>query len=104
MKYTCTTDQPPGFHPTKNKFTNPRVKGFNKRNHLSVRARTNCKAKSKFQRRHKLDNYFHYTVFKMGLDPISSASESGSDSESEGDVSEGDVIQDFGSDISESEV
>ena len=43
------------------------------------------------------------TVFKMGLDPISFASESDSDSESEGDVGERYVIQDFGHDISESE-
>ena len=95
MRQRCMEDMPPGFDPNKDKFSPVWCKKFMKRKELSVRKKTNFKAKSVWERLHKIHNYHHFTVYRMGNEAISDISESSFD-----DSDSQDVIQDFGSDVS----
>ena len=103
MKEICNQETPPGYNAHKNKFGDNWRKKFMKRHDLSFRQKTNVKKESIPERMHKLHNYHFYSVYKMGLDPISSASESESGSEMDSEDSDTNVINDFGSGQSASE-
>ena len=59
-----------------NRWTNQHIK----RRGLSVRRATNIKGTSVSERRHRIENYHCRVQFGMRLDPISSESESDSES------------------------
>ena len=50
---------------------------------MSIRRKTSKKKVSVFEKLHKIMNYYHYTIFDLADDDISSESESELDSEEE---------------------
>ena len=58
-------------------FSSRWVNTFMKRHGLSIRKPTNRKKTDVFQRMHKIENYTHYTIYEMGLDPPSDVSDEG---------------------------
>ena len=62
----CKKDKPPGYDPKRHKFTNHWKDNFCRRFHISVQQKTNNKAKSVYERIHKIKNYHYYVIYLLG--------------------------------------
>ena len=85
MRRHCIEDNPMGFDPTKDKFTQMWVKKFMKIKKLSIRRKTNRKKTTIWQKIHKIENYHWFVIYKMADGPISDISESNSEFDEEFD-------------------
>ena len=56
----------PGYDPKRHKFTNHWKDNFCRRFHISVQQKTNNKAKSVYERIHKIKNYHYYVIYLLG--------------------------------------
>ena len=79
MTQFCNEDKPDGYADYRARFgrifSSRWVNTFMKRHGLSIRKPTNRKKTDVFERMHKIQNYSHYTIYEMGLDPPSDVSD-----------------------------
>ena len=66
MRNICKKDKPPGYDPKVHKFKNQWKDNFCRRFHISVQQKTNNKAKSVYERIHKIKNYHYYVIYLLG--------------------------------------
>ena len=62
----CKKDNPPGYDPKLNTFGDQWKDNFCRRFHISVQQKTNNKAKSVYERIHKIKNYHYYVIYLLG--------------------------------------
>jgi len=70
MTRICNDDKPDGYDPNKDKFTDMWKRGFCKRWKISVQKKTNNKAKSVYERIHRVSNYHYYSIYKAATEPL----------------------------------
>ena len=70
MRRICNKDKPEGYDPTAENFGNQWKVNFCKRWRISVQKKTNNKAKSVYERIHKVSNYHWYAIYKAATEPL----------------------------------
>ena len=70
MIRVCKKDKPEGYDPEEDKFEDSWKTLFCKRWRISVQKKTNNKAKSVYERIHKVSNYHYYAIYKARTEPL----------------------------------
>ena len=70
MTRICKKDKPEGYDPEEDKFGTSWKTLFCKRWRISVQKKTNNKAKSVYERIHKVSNYHYYAIYKARTEPL----------------------------------
>ena len=72
-------DQPVGYDPTKDKFSQTWCRKFMRRKGFSMRKAANKKKKTIWQRMHKIQNFHHFAIYRLPNLDISSEEETSSE-------------------------